>query len=53
MKPATPKMIMFAEEIAETLDIDLPDLDSFEETSMFIEDNKDEFYAVMNGEDWR
>ena len=43
-KPATDKQMSYAESIAEELGIDLPEEHTMSEISMFIDDNKDDFY---------
>lgn len=43
---ATEKQMEYAEAIAEELGIDLPEEHSMNEISMFIDDNKDDFYQA-------
>ena len=42
--PATDKQMEYAEAISDELGIDLPEEHSISEISMFIDDNKDDFY---------
>lgn len=51
MGKATKKMMDFAEAIATELGLKKPDYDDFEETSAFIDENKDEYYEQTR-EDW-
>ena len=43
-RPATDKQMEYAEDIAEELGIDLPEERTVSEISMFISDNKDDYY---------
>ena len=43
----TDKMIEYAEKIADYLGIDYPDLDDFDDTRNFIDDNKDDYWREM------
>lgn len=54
-KPATGKMVEFAERIADVLGLSYPDFENFDETSEFIEDNKQDYFDMVNDElrDWR
>ena len=47
MGRATDKMIEYAEKIADYLGIDPPDLDDFDDTRNFIDDNKDDYWREM------
>jgi hypothetical protein len=44
---ATKKMIELAENIAIELNICLPDYDDFDEISKFIDENKDDYFEIM------
>ena len=46
-KKATQKMIDFANDISEVLDIEKPMTDDFDEVGKFISENKDDFYLTM------
>lgn len=48
MGRATDKMVAFAEKIADELNLDEPNYDDFDETSEFIDDNKDDYWASLN-----
>ena len=46
-RKATQKMIDFANDISEVLDIEKPMTDDFDEVGKFISENKDDFYLTM------
>ena len=46
-RKATQKMIDFANDISEVLDIEKPMTDDFDEVGKFISENKDDFYLIM------
>lgn len=48
---ATEAQISFAESIADALDLPCPNFDDFSETSKFISDHKDEYYAWKEDRD--
>lgn len=46
-RKATQKMLDFANDISEVLDIEKPTTDNFDEVGKFISENKDDFYLTM------
>ena len=46
-RKATQKMIDFANDISEVLDIEKPMTDDFDELGKFISENKDDFYLTL------
>ena len=46
-RKATQKMIDFANDISEVLDIEKPMTDDFDEVGKFISENKDDLYLTM------
>lgn len=46
-RKATQKMLNFANDIGEVLDIEKPTTDDFDEVGKFISENKDDFYLTM------
>lgn len=51
MSKATEKMLEFAQDIADELDLEMPDSEDFDEIKEFIEENKDDFYFIKNFKD--
>ena len=47
MNKPTQAMISFAENIIEQLEIDKPDMNSYQEVSMFISDNKEQYFESI------
>lgn len=47
-RPATDKQVSYAKAIADTLGLGYPDFEDFNDTSVFISYNKDDYYEALD-----